>query len=1644
MKKILLAAMLSIAMPYFSQTINEDSIYPHYTEQIDHIFEHVDLTQVPNGLLRDFGIPLIEPQIYNGQLDTINYTNTDAFGLLYATLTAMAIDTNQSLPPPNAYMNVIASQTVRQPIMLLGILYSYYQIDSNAIANEQMIIQNGQIYDVPNRTTSPYLSRTTFLMTSATDLVRSNKLKLAFDANYFYNNTGTTISELWIDYDDGQGYQLVSLTRLPEITYTEPGLKHIKFKIVTSTAAIFESHTRLVMEFDPPEKALGDIPYLTEPESFHVMSPQSFAGVNSGATVFISYACGHTNLQKPFIWAEGYNPASYITALDQRLYYLDAVERIYSGVYPGDQRNVSDYLQAEGYDLVVIDYDDGGTYLELNAMVIEEAIRQINIRKHQNGSNEKNVVMGQSMGGMCLRYALRDMEVKGENHEVGTYVSFDSGHLGTNIPLGVQYALKHISNISVGRQKAKLQMYVGLLQEAYRILDLPSSREMLYYHASEEWFGGNWETDYNNPSLHDTYYLAQNGTLGMPQNCDRIAIINGSLNGSPGGGQDFDAGAEVVKYYGNSLLLGPVVGTLFADKFYQNPIFLAMHSEVFLLSSGTNATVDIKIHALEDMSPDDQRIYRGNIVATALTVPVIFTICHKDVKEKIGIDAAPGGFLGPYVKPPISILGLQTFKLSAFCFTPTMSTLNDYTNSNSYTHSVALGNDFTNKYAYLDNDGLNGLQTYTGLTNYLTFNDHPYNNSGHTWFNYQNAPAMVRYLTGVDQLSALNVLNSTDHYNFGKLELTPELEQANPTVIRTTSKITRSIALTGAFMGVNSGDYIGLNQNTGTIISNPAGFFRVDIVRNCDENNPIVVSLGESSALEVGDEGGRSGDLYIQQGNSLVIGDFSKLEIHSGSRVIVESGATLQLNQQSNLIVHNEASVIVKPGGKLIYNQNAAFTTLDENSRLYIQGTLALGQNATFKVSRSGSNPSGIVIFTGAPHITAESGASFYFDAIGDYDPVVEVDANTYVAFDDPDLLQVQFTQCAVVMDAHGNMTVAPKLLVDHSTFQGRDRQDAKLTFRSKNQFYESTFTDIILQGDEYYPASDIVKISNCTFNTLRTDMQGTTTYHIAVYGKGYDIHDCTFTNLINEASVYSEDLTLTSGISNCTFTSTIGGTAAMEDRSNVEIDFYSNTLSNLREAVIKSSGILTMSCNTMSNMTYRYITATDGAKVNLSTDNGGGYNQFGTCTDLNYWSHIWLTNADIDMTHGANTFTYNNYHQYFVTGTLPYFCFSSYFCARNFDLNNLNYTPSAPSSTFNLKSVNNIAVQCSNANLYFDPACGSMNPGGPTDPGDPGDGGSEESSMVLSNYYSEIMDETVRLDDGVKYATDQTTEISESSGNDVNAMNRFDEIFSSSIPTVGDNRHFMKNAQDVMKTTVENMVLYSVSDVSQNQAAFTPEFDTYVNSLNKLSDSIIDTNNYREQFYLEMKKVTLFRTLDKPEMALELIQNIEACGVDSAEQVLLNREKVYAQRVIAAAQYDPEIDSVFEFKPTGLIEPIANAKSQYYFGSQIVDPSSITYMVCQEDQKSLHSVDNRATDGVTMSLFPNPATEELNYQILDESYSDGEIKVIQPDGRTVLQLNTQTGAENRINVAQWASGVYQFVYYRANGTIIQRRFIVK
>jgi hypothetical protein len=232
---------------------------------------------------------------------------------------------------------------------------------------------------------------------------------------------------------------------------------------------------------------------------------------------------------------------------------------------PVFEKNFITVLRAKGYDVILVNQpsystngvtvDGGADFIERNAMAFVQLVKEVNTKLQTNGSTEKLVVMGPSMGGQISRYALAYMEKKfaetGNNswqHNTRIWVAFDSPNHGANVPLGDQALIKLLAGDSAEAQKSfnKLQtiasneMLVNYFKTVPLTLPFPlgvtiDSPNLNNSYSNASTTSQGMSTNEGNPYFKEHYNNQFNSGLpnsnGFPMNLRKLSIINGSLTG---------------------------------------------------------------------------------------------------------------------------------------------------------------------------------------------------------------------------------------------------------------------------------------------------------------------------------------------------------------------------------------------------------------------------------------------------------------------------------------------------------------------------------------------------------------------------------------------------------------------------------------------------------------------------------------------------------------------------------------------------------------------------------------------------------------------------------------------------------------------------------------------------------------------------------------------------------------------------------------------------------------------------------------------------------------------------------------------------------------------------------------------------------
>ncbi|MFD2726606.1 hypothetical protein [Hyunsoonleella rubra] len=681
MKKRLVFTLLCIAF-FYGNTQNNS-----YYNRMQHIFGNIDKTKVSTGYLKEFGIRFNETEAYNGVISSNNLVDKSQWQSLYSSLYTMRIGTvAQNMTAPDVVFDNLKTQQTNstEDVLLAAQYYNYQQYKANAVSNGDVTVSNDRIYDVSGR--NPYDIKTIFGVAPLKNQLQGDTFSFKLPSSLVYTNSGLTLSQVQIDFDNGQGYQTVALNTAKTISFTSGGEKELKVKFVYSGGPTLYSHSKIWVDYIAPQGGLfarfngtgTDVIFNRQP-----ITGNTWQGIAGTALVTVELAPGHTQVTKPLIVVEGFDP-------DGGFDYFDLVNSFTGD--PGTLNididptatvyTLNDAIEDEDYDLVFVDFVNGTDYIQRNAYVVEAVIDWINGLK--GSSTEQNVVLGMSMGGLIARYALRHMEIDGDpntNHDTKLYISHDAPHQGANVPLAYQAMVRHL----VG-EEISLPVFLSLfdvniedisdfipeLEDGMALLQTPAAQQMLVYQLQGTGNG----VSVNNNTLFNGF-STELSNMGYPSQggIRNIAIANGSECGTPLG---FDAYDTLVDMNINVDL------PFFVTNFLLENINSLSVNPLKTISSALSTDTDIKAQFNLKALPNQQskQIYKGKIFIEK-TILFLITVQEPLIDEEtlnsssnmLPLDNAGGGIYNIdtfVVLPP----EMDAYVLEReFNFVPTYSSL---------------------------------------------------------------------------------------------------------------------------------------------------------------------------------------------------------------------------------------------------------------------------------------------------------------------------------------------------------------------------------------------------------------------------------------------------------------------------------------------------------------------------------------------------------------------------------------------------------------------------------------------------------------------------------------------------------------------------------------------------------------------------------------------------------------------------------------------------------------------------------------------------------------------------------------------------------------------------------------------------------
>ena len=466
----------------------------------------------------------------------------------------------------NDAMDILYKSDKAFPIGILDIKFN--KIKKSALDNNELIEEPDFLFD-NGAISDSYSGYRAVAISCLNHNVSGDEINFYLgDFFNFTNNDEQILETVEVDFDDGAGYRKVNFNEITKIKYsTKSGFINIKAKlhfahkitgdkeVLYANSSVFRTGSATVPTTDrsPGNRALGigNASYYPAPVyvndivcrpcgSVYCCIEENVLSINHSLIEYhVIYSDENTDkdkLRRPLIICDGFDPGDR-RSFEQYRFGAGALlekEKDHRGLRQllnGDpspwysnkpSAKLIDRLNADGYDIVIVNFLDGAGDIRINAGAkglrgfLNDVINGPDFRDHKT---EEITLIGPSMGGLITRHALTSMEQNDEEHFVKNWISFDAPQKGANIPLSLQYAINFFSKINSGGitsiEQAKATFIAGKAS-----LNTVAAQQLLRQHYSTNSYTGN-------PTSHYTSLYTELEVLGYPKVSRNFAISNG-------------------------------------------------------------------------------------------------------------------------------------------------------------------------------------------------------------------------------------------------------------------------------------------------------------------------------------------------------------------------------------------------------------------------------------------------------------------------------------------------------------------------------------------------------------------------------------------------------------------------------------------------------------------------------------------------------------------------------------------------------------------------------------------------------------------------------------------------------------------------------------------------------------------------------------------------------------------------------------------------------------------------------------------------------------------------------------------------------------------------------------------------------------
>ncbi len=757
------------------------------------------------------------------------------------------------------------------------------------------------------------------------------------------------------------------------------------------------------------------------------------------------------------------------------------------------------------------------------------------------------------------------------------------------------------------------------------------------------------------------------------------------------------------------------------------------------------------------------------------------------------------------------------------------------------------------------------------------------------------------------------------------------------------------------------------------------------------------IDIREGGSLQIGDANGNvNATLHVQETTTINLQDNGTLFIHPNGKLILESNSTLNMLGGT---LQLEGKIVLLPGSKMLYasgefilnNTNASLEFRGGQLQLLAQAALSIQANEGSIDVYSMWNETDMTFNTGSRLLVEGLNQNSTFFRIHEGAMFNESGTANYIRFENG----------KIELEENATLLSYQRLLFNNTEIIGAENALCQVDYNSVS-FLNSSSNNCRIK-------SNYGKLSAVNSDFVNSSA-------ISVRYGNFNFEECIF----NASNLFSEHLKSLSKIKNSVFEN---NAVALSDYSLIEIGLTSCTFNNNAIAAQKKGGVFTIRCSEFSqNGTALEIGK--GCVLNMSSSSAGGYNVF----ELNdehihfYHSSTPLLNKGFNSLSGASDCN---------------------LCGNIATISSIGCAPVALASASNqwlpiASGSSGIALYssstCSNGtqslitlspSVSVSTTCpsviGILSPTKSLAQGSIQQKTLSDLPVISTTEYGQLpLDSALSLAATLAYATDSLFEGKRS-------IKLFHEILTTPLDRGNSEIRSLSNwGIGMMKKMIEELVLRGEIIPENNLESFETAVQRYVNALNACTDSLVSDSSFHSQFWIELSKAQLFRSLGNSNMCFDILNQLNTCNIEGEEL-----EELLYWKALTAGELNNTTTATSNINDS-IFTSLSN--SNFPFGIEILGPQEVLFYSCFSDNKNLNPSSGKIVPSINAGEFKLQFTKKNNL---------AKWKLLSAVGQLIHEGNARECSEIPFSF-ELTNGCYFLQYSLDNGSIQTEKFVIE